>query len=942
MYNFEPEFYKALMESLDNNSVLRKRNENGIFVPIRCSREFAEMMECEPEQFLRVETEEPLSTIVPEDRDKGAFLLNNKIADDGANHTILRKRTMKGNIIWVDLHYAFFNYDGGQYAYCNYFDVTALKENEAQIQSAYNSIKDELHAIALESLVTLRANLMTDTIEEISGRDVYDTDKDNRSFSALLRDRLNYFPLETDRKKFQETFNPLSLIAKYNLGQTSISEVLFSKRASGRTCFVNYTVTLRMDPETGNIMVFATEVEYNSEKVSETMNEKILAKQYDMITYITDGQYGVVIGDAKNIKEGSIFPKEKTGSYMDYINNEVMPFVYEEEVDKEELLKKLMPETIDREIKVNEPYSVSVVCKIDGGVYYKRFDFYAVDLESKFYILLKSDYTRLQKEQSAMNEQLREALKEAEQASVAKTAFLSRMSHEIRTPMNAIIGLDTIALQEENLSEDLKDNLNKIGSSARYLLSLINDILDMSRIESGRMVIKNEEFEFHHFLEDINTIIYSQCQDKGLNYDCFIHGKVDERYIADSNKLKQVLINILGNAVKFTNAPGNVSLSVECLTKKDKHSKFRFVVKDTGIGMDADYLPKIFDAFSQEDGSNTNKYGGSGLGMAITKNIVEMMNGTIKVDSVKGEGSTFTIEVVFRDSELGSDTKLQDVSIKPEDMRILVIDDDPIACQHAKIVLEESGYASETCMTKQEAVDFVNLYHARREDFNLILVDLRMPEYDGIDVTRAIREIIGKEAAIIILTAYNWSEVEEEAIDAGVDGFMRKPLYGENVIREFYAAFRRRQLNYEKTKREVNIEDKKILLAEDVDINAKIMQRLLKMKGAEAEHAENGKRAYEIFVEKGENYFDAVLMDIRMPEWDGLKATEEIRALDTDYAKKIPIVAMTANAFDEDVQRSLQAGMDAHLSKPVEPEKLYETLDSLINEGGGIGHGRLC
>ncbi|MBR1623550.1 MAG: response regulator, partial [Pseudobutyrivibrio sp.] len=334
----------------------------------------------------------------------------------------------------------------------------------------------------------------------------------------------------------------------------------------------------------------------------------------------------------------------------------------------------------------------------------------------------------------------------------------------------------------------------------------------------------------------------------------------------------------------------------------------------------------------QEDSSNTNKFGGSGLGMAITKNMVEMMNGTISVESEKGKGSTFTVEIGLRESEHASADKSEHLTAIPENMKILVVDDDPIACQHAKIVLEEAGFTSETCMTKDEALELVNLYHARREDFNLMLIDLKMPEDDGIQVTKAIREVIGNDAAIIILTAYTWDDVEEDARNAGVDGFMHKPLYTQNILKEFKAALRRRQDTTEKVQREINIQDKRILLAEDVEINAKIMQRLLKMKGAVCEIAENGKLAFELFEEKGDGYFDAILMDIRMPEWDGLQSAEAIRGSSLGYAKSIPIIAMTANAFDEDVQKSLKVGMNAHLSKPVEPEKLYETLDNLINK----------
>ena len=386
----------------------------------------------------------------------------------------------------------------------------------------------------------------------------------------------------------------------------------------------------------------------------------------------------------------------------------------------------------------------------------------------------------------------------AEDASRAKTSFLSNMSHEIRTPMNAIIGLDSLALRNPDLQPQTRDQLEKIGASAKHLLGLINDILDMSRIESGRMTLKSEEFSFREFLNQINIIINGQCEEKGLHYECTIIGSVRDCYVGDDMKLKQVLINILGNAVKFTNAPGRVTLSVEETAESEKTRTLCFRVQDTGIGMDPEFIPKIFDSFTQEDETATNRYGGNGLGMAITKNFVEMMNGDIRVESEKGVGSAFTVTV-----PLGRSDRI-----------------------YTKIPAEGTP------------------------------------------------------------------EMEKENILAG----------------------------------------RRILMAEDVEQNAEILEDLLSLEDMETEHAENGEIAVRMFSEKPEGYYDAILMDIRMPVMDGLTATRTIRELDRPDAKKIPIIAMTADVFDEDVKRSLQAGMNAHLAKPVEPEKLYSTMSELIRE----------
>ena len=409
------------------------------------------------------------------------------------------------------------------------------------------------------------------------------------------------------------------------------------------------------------------------------------------------------------------------------------------------------------------------------------------------------------RESMAKNEALAEALTVAEDASRAKTAFLSNMSHEIRTPMNAIIGLDTLALHDAGLSEQTRDYLEKIGASARHLLGLINDILDMSRIESGRVILHKEEFSLGAVLEEINTMVMSQCSDKGLHYECRVLSEMDDWYVGDATKLKEVLINILSNAIKFTEAPGSVTMTVRRTAQFEDQSTLCFRVQDTGIGMDQEFLPKIFDPFSQEDGSTKNKYGSTGLGMAITKNIVEMMNGTISVESEKGVGTAFTVFVTLKNSE------------------------------------------------------------------------------------------------------------HEEAAPAAAPGQETASASGGDEQRPTLAG-------------------RRILLAEDIEINAEIMMDVLSMEEIEADHAENGRVAVEMFSASTPGSYSAILMDIRMPEMDGLEAAAAIRALDRPDAKKIPIIALTANAFDEDVQRSLQAGMNAHLSKPVEPDHLYRTLEDLIEK----------
>ncbi len=670
----------------------------------------------------------------------------------------------------------------------------------------------------------------------------------------------------------------------------------------------------------------------NAER-SEQQNKLItaLASDYRGVYYIElDTDDGVCYQEHTELEHG--FSEGEHFSFQRDIANYGRNHVTEQYRD--EFMQFIQPETIRAGLKTERVVSYRYLVNHNGKESFEMIRFAGVrhpeDRDDGIVHAVGMCFADVDSEMRRDLEHARamgEALAAAEEANKAKTAFLSNMSHDIRTPMNAIIGLDSIALNNKELSDETRDQLQKIGASAQHLLGIINDILDMSRIESGRMSISNEEFSFAKMLEQVNTIIGGQCRDKNIAYECRVEGDVGDYYIGDDMKLRQIMINIRGNAVKFTPEGGKVTYLIKSLARFGGKSTLQFSMSDTGIGMSPEFLPRVFDTFAQEDSSTTNKYGSTGLGMPITKNLVELMNGTIEVESEKGVGTTFTVTLTLTESihELAA---YEEGELHPDQMSVLVIDDDPVACEHAQLVLGQVGIRCDAAPSGEKGLEMVKMHDVRREPYNLLLVDWKMPDMDGIETTRQIRAAVGYDTPIIILTSYNWDDVAEEAKEAGVDTFVAKPLFAGSVIEEFRDAFKRK--GQAAPRKKVDLSGLRILLAEDAAINAEIMMMVLSMREMEVDLAENGQRAVEKFQSSEPGYYAAILMDMRMPVMDGLEATRRIRAMDHPDAVEIPIIALTANAFDEDVQRSMQAGLNAHLSKPVEPDSLFDTLENLL------------
>lgn len=546
-------------------------------------------------------------------------------------------------------------------------------------------------------------------------------------------------------------------------------------------------------------------------------------------------------------------------------------------------------------------------------------------------VMTRTDVTDIMEEQKKQQDLLESALLAAKQASSAKTEFLSRMSHEIMTPMNAIIGMSAIAAQSIGNDEEIADCISKIGISSRFLLSLINDILDMSRIESGKMLLKNENIPFEEFVNGINTICFAQAQARNIYYECTVAPDVEECYVGDAMKLQQVVMNVLSNAIKFTPEGGRVSMNISQRKRIKDNAELRFVINDTGCGISEKFIPHIFEPFAQENTSTTSNYGGTGLGLAISKNIVDMMNGQINVRSIVGVGTEFTVDVNLGITDEARHKYRERASYNFTELKALVGDDDVTVCEYTGIILKGMGVQFEWVDSGRKAIDKVTAKWKSKESFDLVLLDWKMPDMDGIETAREIRRIVGPDITIIIMTAYDWASIEHEAKLAGVNLLMSKPMFKSSLMSAFEKVFGdKKEGEHEDIVTNFDFTGKRVLLAEDHPLNVEVATKLLEHRGFAVEHAENGLRALEMFTTTPVGYYDAILMDIRMPQMDGLQAASNIRHCRKKDAKTVPIIAMTANAFEDDIEKSMAAGMNAHLAKPIEPDVLYSTLAQWI------------
>ena len=614
-----------------------------------------------------------------------------------------------------------------------------------------------------------------------------------------------------------------------------------------------------------------------------------------------------------------------TGTYHDFVEQVAAKYKTLEPLDA--LAALISPENIRKNLQDENDIYKFEYCSIDENTY-KIASFIPLEWDGKKLVkalLASMDVSQEKKAEIESHKALKEAYRAAENASRAKTEFLSNMSHDIRTPMNAIVGLTAIAGANIENQDRVIECLGKITKSSRHLLGLINEVLDMARIESGRMSLAEEDFSLPELVDNLLTLTKPAIDEHHHQFEVHVEHIEHEAVCGDSLRIQQVFVNLMSNAVKYTPDGGNITFTIK--EKPNGFSElgcYEFSIEDNGIGMTPEFQKIMFEPFSRADDHRTTKVQGTGLGMAIARNIVNLMNGDIQVESAPNKGTKITVTVYLK---LQENEKEQEKELL--DLPVLVVDDDKTCCESTVATLQEIGIAGEWVLTGKEAVERCAARHKTGRDYFAVILDWKMPQMDGIATARRIRECVGEDVTIIILTSFDFSEIEEEARAAGVNAFMAKPLFRSRLtatLRQFTSGKKEKNArNYLEDFAKENYAGKRVLLVEDNALNREIATEIIGMTGVTIDIAENGKIAVEKVMEAPEKWYDLIFMDIQMPIMNGYEATAAIRAL-ADSRGKVPIIAMTANAFAEDVQLAKNTGMNEHIAKPLDLNKLNDVL----------------
>ncbi len=668
--------------------------------------------------------------------------------------------------------------------------------------------------------------------------------------------------------------------------------------------------------------------------VSEEKESKIKLEQMDIVKVLSRDYTEIT---RVNLEDNTSVTFKSRGEIVDDDHRKVNPYnqtwkwIIEKYVhpdDREEFREKVSSEAVESALKDAEVLLVPFRATLDGELHHYQVKFVKAGDDRRHLILGIRNADAEIKAEEERRKVLQDALAAAEHANRAKTTFLNSMSHDIRTPMNAIIGFTALAAAHIDNKKQVADYLGKISVSSEHLLSLINDVLDMSRIESGKVKLEERETHLPDVLHDLRTIIQANVHAKQLELFIDTVDVVHENIICDKLRLNQVLLNLISNAVKYTK-PGGM-LSIRVIEKGDApngYANYMFMVRDNGIGMSREFQKHIFEAFTREQTSTVSGIQGAGLGMAITKNIVDMMGGSISVESEIGKGTEFTVCLQFRIS--GSPPRCEHIP-RLAGLHALVADDDFNTCASVTRMLGKIGMRAEWTTSGKEAILRTQLAIENDDEFSAYIIDWIMPDMNGIETVRRIRAIIGDSKPIIILTAYDWTDIEEEARAAGVTAFCSKPLFMSELRDALLSPVEEEEAETAVKQPDENFAGRRILLAEDNAMNQEIASAILEEQGFSVDVAGDGTEAVEKIETSDAEYYDIILMDIQMPLMDGYEATRRIRALKDKTKAEIPIYAMTANAFEEDRQKALEAGLNGHIAKPIDIENLMAVLKGAL------------
>ena len=677
----------------------------------------------------------------------------------------------------------------------------------------------------------------------------------------------------------------------------------------------------------GKKKVLFTARNVNEQKLLKGIVDRFVYDNCDYFIYLDVKHDSYVMFSSTD--NGTPLPPAASDSYTEELTNYNREYVVP--WDAERVVEAMKPERISLALKENKEYIIYCGMMNQASEYTrKKLQFVYYDKSNDMVLLTRTDVTHIYNEEKRKNDIMRNALAQAEQANRAKSDFLSRMSHDIRTPMNAIMGMAAIARLKLDDKDRVRDCLDKINTSSRYLLSLINDVLDMSKIESGKMLIAESRFDFIDFIQNITAIVYPQAEEQGIALDINVEEPIEHYYIGDSLRINQILVNLISNSLKYTNPGGKVAISIRETGRHEGKAALEFRVLDTGCGMTKEFMDKMYEPFEQEYFGVARNQAGSGLGLSIVNNLVKLMDGTIKVWSKEAEGTVFTVTL-----ELGMDQEtVKEPAGRKKDVTInkyvLIADIDREACRYTEKLLGTFGIRTDSAVSVQEVIAKVENAGSHNNYYDMIILNWKLPDQDGIGAARQIRRLVPREKTGIVMTAYDWISLEEEARAAGVDDFLSKPLFHQSLL-ELFTRFRKKNREAEvKEEPGRRFRGQRLLLAEDNEINMEIARELLEYQGLIIETAENGKIAYEMYKNAESGYYMAILMDIRMPVMDGLESARAIRSLSKDHAKPVPIIAMTANAFQEDMDTALETGMNSYLVKPIEVERLYRMLEDIL------------